>query len=405
MTEHINAKRSIESEQRSTLDEAVITLQRVFLSSEESIFFEEAIEMNATEKMKAVICYAPKDYRLEEIPTPKANREDIVVKVGACGICASDVKCYQGAARIWGDEKQPRYIKPPVVPGHEFVGEVVEIGSEAKRKHGLDVGDKAIAEQILPCWNCRFCDSGHYWMCQVHNIFGFQGGIDDGGFAEYMKYPKGSLVHKVPRELRFDIAAMIEPLACAIHAVDRADPKLNDVMVIAGMGPIGLCMLQVAKLRNPKLLIALEAKEERLSLATKLGADITINVLKDDPVLEVMNLTDNYGCDVYLEATGNPDAVVQGLRMIRKLGRFVEFSVLREPVIADWSIIGDVKELDVLGSHLGPYAYPVAIRYLNNGIVKVDEIVTHKFPLEEFHKALEYSSKTLEGAIKVLAIP
>jgi len=363
------------------------------------------MKMNVAEKMKAVVCYAPEDYRLEEIPIPKAGRGDIVVKVGACGICASDVKCYHGAPRIWGDEKQPRYAKPPMVPGHEFVGEVVEISSEAKEKYGLEVGEKAIAEQILPCWNCRFCNSGHYWMCQVHNIFGFQGGIDDGGFAEYMKYPRGSIVHKVPRELSYDVAAMIEPLACAIHAVDRADPKLDDVMVIAGMGPIGLCMLQLAKLRNPKLLIALEAKEERLSLARKLGADVAINIAKDDPVLEVMKLTDNYGCDVYLEATGNPDAVVQGLRMIRKLGRFVEFSVLREPVTADWSIIGDAKELDVLGSHLGPYSYPLAIRYLNKGIVKVDEIVTHKFPLDEFHKAFEYSSKSLDGAIKVLVIP
>jgi len=367
--------------------------------------FKEVTKIKVAEKMKAVVCYAPEDYRLEEIPIPKAGRGDIVVKVGACGICASDVKCYHGAPRIWGDEKQPRYAKPPMVPGHEFVGEVVEISSEAEEKYGLEVGEKAIAEQILPCWNCRFCNSGHYWMCQVHNIFGFQGGIDDGGFAEYMKYPKGSIVHKVPRELSYDVAAMIEPLACAIHAVERADPKLDDVMVIAGMGPIGLCMLQLAKLRNPKLLIALEAKEERLSLARKLGADVAINIAKDDPVLEVMKLTDNYGCDVYLEATGNPDAVVQGLRMIRKLGRFVEFSVLREPVTADWSIIGDAKELDVLGSHLGPYSYPLAIRYLNEGIVKVDEIVTHKFPLNEFHKAFEYSSKSLDGAIKVLVIP
>jgi threonine dehydrogenase-like Zn-dependent dehydrogenase len=362
-------------------------------------------KMVMSHRMTAVVCYAPKDYRLEEVPVPKIGRDEVLVKIGACGICASDVKCYHGAPRIWGDEKQPRFVKPPVVPGHEFIGEVTEIGPEAKAKYELDVGDKAIAEQILPCWNCRFCNTGHYWMCQVHNIFGFQGGIDDGGFAEYMKFPKGSLVHKVPAELSYDIAAMIEPLACGMHAVDRADPKLDDVMVIAGMGPIGLCMLQVAKLRHPKLLIGLDAKEERLKAASKLGADLTINVTEQDPVREVMKLTDSYGCDIYLEATGNPDAVIQGLQMIRKLGRFVEFSVLREPVLADWSIIGDVKELDILGSHLAPYTYPRAIRYLNEGTVKVDQIVTHKFPLTEFHKALEYSSKTLEGAIKVLTIP
>jgi L-iditol 2-dehydrogenase len=357
------------------------------------------------DKMTAVVCYAPKDYRLEETDVPKIGPDEVMIKVGACGICASDVKCYHGAPRIWGDEKQPRFVKPPVIPGHEFVGEVVQIGREAEAKYGLDVGDKAIAEQILPCWNCRFCNTGHYWMCQVHNIFGFQGGIDDGGFAEYMKFPRGSLVHKVPQKLSFDTAAMIEPLACGIHAVDRADPKLDDVMVIAGMGPIGLCMLQIAKLRHPKLLIALDAKVERVEAARELGADLSINVAEQDPVREVKRLTDEYGCDVYIEATGNPDAVVQGLSMIRRLGRFVEFSVLIEPVLADWSIIGDVKELDLLGSHLAPYTYPIAIKYLSEGTVKVDRIVTHKFPLKEFHKALEYSSKTLDGAIKVLTIP
>jgi len=356
-------------------------------------------------KMNAVVCHGPKDYRLEKMDIPKTGDEDMLVKVAACGICASDVKCYHGAARIWGDDKQPRYVQPPVVPGHEFVGKIVEIGSSAKVRYDLDVGDLAIAEQILPCGKCRFCRSGHYWMCQVHNIFGFQGGIDDGGFADYMKYPKESLVHKVPPELSTEIAAMIEPLACAIHAVERADPKLDDVMVIAGMGPIGLCMLQVAKLRNPKVLIALDTRQERLDIAKDLGASLTINIAEEDAISRVAELTDNYGCDVYLEATGNPEAVTTGLRMIRRLGRFVEFSVLREPVTADWSIIGDVKELDVLGSHLGPYCYPIAIQYLLSGTVKVDRIVTHRFSLEKFHEAIDCSSRTLGGAIKVLMIP
>jgi threonine dehydrogenase-like Zn-dependent dehydrogenase len=361
--------------------------------------------LDKPEKMKAIVCYAPMDYRLENVPVPKSGKDEVVVKVGACGICASDVKCYHGAARMWGDQTQPRVVKAPVIPGHEFIGTVVEIGSEAEQKFGIEVGDKAVAEQILPCWNCRFCDSGHYWMCQDNYVFGFQGGIDDGGFAEYMKYPKGSVVHKVPRELSDDIGAMIEPLACAIHAVERADPRLNDVMVIAGMGPIGLCMLQVAKLRNPRLLIALDAKEERLDIAKKLGADVAINVGKEDPVAQVMHLSDDWGCDVYLEASGNTNAVVQGLRMIRKMGRFVEFGVYGESVVADWSIIGDAKELDVLGSHLGPYRYPLAMRYLNEGVVKVNHIVTHKFPLEKFHQALEVSSKAATGSIKVLVIP
>ena len=97
-------------------------------------------------KMTAVVCHAPRDYRLEEVAVPEIRGDELLVKVGACGICASDVKCYHGAPRIWGDEKQPRFVKPPVIPGHEFIGEVVEIGPEAKAKYDLDVGDRAIAE-------------------------------------------------------------------------------------------------------------------------------------------------------------------------------------------------------------------------------------------------------------------
>jgi threonine dehydrogenase-like Zn-dependent dehydrogenase len=164
-------------------------------------------------------------------------------------------------------------------------------------------------------------------------------------------------------------------------------------------------MLQVAKMRSPGKLVALDLREERLNLAEKLGADMVVNVAKEDAVKTVKQVTGGYGCDVYIEATGHPSAVTQGLEMLRKLGRMVVFGVFKEPAIADWSIIGDRKELDVYGSHLGPYCYPLAIGYISTGKVKVDRIVTHKFPLSEFKKAFEYSEKGLDGAIKVVLVP
>jgi L-iditol 2-dehydrogenase len=355
-----------------------------------------------TKMMKAIVCYGPKDYRLEEMQLPKPGPGEVLIKVGAAGVCGSDIKCYEGSPYLWGDESP--YVKPPVVSGHEFVGEVVELGEGAEDKYGLEIGDKAVAEQIVPCWECRFCRDGHYWMCQVHDIFGFQGGIDDGGFAEYAKYPNRSIVHKVPRNMPNKRGAMVEPLACAIHAVKRARIELDDTVVIAGMGPLGLCMLQVAKLKNPRLLVALDIKPFRLSLATELGADLTIDVSKESPVKKIKELTDGYGCDVYIEATGHPSGVIQGLDMIRKLGRFVEFSVHGEPVTIDWSIIGDGKELDVLGSHLGPYCYPLAIEYLQTETVKVDGIVTHQFPLEQYEEAFKTAHHS-DDAVKVQLLP
>jgi len=360
------------------------------------------IFMALKNKMQAVVCHGPSDYRLEHVDTPKIGPGDILVEVGACGVCASDVKCYHGAPSLWGGENP--YVKPPVIPGHEFIGTVVELSPEAEET-GIKIGDKAIAEQIFPCHNCRFCKSGKYWMCERNYVFGFQGGYDDGGFAEYMKYPAGSIVHMVPKEVPDEFAVMIEPLSCAIHAVQRARIELGDVAVIAGMGPLGLCMLQVAKMRSPGKLVALDLREERLNLAEKLGADMVVNVAKEDAVKTVKQVTGGYGCDVYIEATGHSSAVTQGLEMLRKLGRMVVFGVFKEPATADWSIIGDRKELDVYGSHLGPYCYPLAIDYISTGKVKVDRIVTHKFPLSEFKKAFEYSEKGLDGAIKVVLVP
>lgn len=124
-------------------------------------------------------------------------------------------------------------------------------------------------------------------------------------------------------------------------------------------------------------------------MAKRCGANIGINPKSEDAVQKVQDLTDGYGCDVYIEATGHPAAVEQGLNMIRKLGTFVEFSVMREKVTADWTIIGDSKELNVHGAHLGPYCYPVAIRMIEQNLLPMEEIVTHRLPLADYQKGID----------------
>lgn len=354
--------------------------------------------------MKAVVAYGPHDYRVEERAVPKAGKDEIIVKVQACGVCASDIKCFKGAGMYWGDEFNPQWVKAPVIPGHEFFGEVVELGEGAREKHKVEIGDWVIAEQILPCEKCLYCKRGQYWMCEVHDMFGFQKDIADGGMAEYMKYPSNAIVHKIPKTLTVEQASMIEPLACAIHTVQRGKIELDDTVVIAGAGPLGLFMTQIAHLKTPKKLIVLDMKNNRLVLSKKYGADIVINPTEHDAVDEVLKLTDGYGCDVYIETSGHPSAVTQGLKMIRKLGRFVEFSVFGEPTTADWSVIGDRKELDVLGAHISPYTYPIAIDLLERGLVNVDDIVTHSYSLENFKDAFDLSAKGNE-AVKVILKP
>lgn len=353
--------------------------------------------------MQAVICHGPGDYRYESRPRPVAGPGEIILRIGACGICASDVKCRSGATMFWGSDSQPGWVKAPVIAGHEFFGEVVELGEGAVERTGLASGDRAIAEQILPCGQCRYCDSGHYWMCEVHNIFGFQREVADGGMAEYMRVPAGARLHRIPASLSRAEAAFIEPLACGIHAVNRADIQLDDAVVIAGAGPIGLAMVQVARLKTPKKLVVIDMIDERLQLAARFGADVTLNPGRDDVDARVRELTNNYGCDVYIEATGSPTGVRQGLGIIRKLGRFVEFSVFGKETSVDWSIIGDRKELDVRGAHLSPRTFPVAIDLMARGLVTTDGIVTHELSLAEYEEGFRLA--TAAESVKVLLIP
>ena len=341
---------------------------------------------NLPESMKALVCHGPKDYRLEIIPLPKPKAKEVLIKIIACGICASDIKCESGAKMFWGDDP---WVKTPVVPGHEFYGEVVALGEGAAEHFGVDIGDRIVSEQIVPCNQCRFCKTGKYWMCEVHNIRGFQKEVAEGGMAEYSLFNSDSIIHKVPDDMTMPEAALIEPFACSVHTVNRADVQFNDVVVLAGAGPLGLGMVQALKLKTPRLLIVIDTIDERLELSKQYGADITFNPLKQDVISEVKALTDGYGCDIYIEATGNPAAVSQGLDMVRKLGRFVEFSVFGKDVTVDWSIIGDRKELDIRGAHLGPYCYETVIDFFSRGLMTSEGVVTDEYSLDQWEEAFE----------------
>ncbi len=354
--------------------------------------------------MRAVMCHGPEDYRLEEMRVPQIGPGEVLVRVLGAGICAGDVKCYAGAPLFWGDEYRTAYCQPPVVPGHEFVGEVVALGEGAGEKYGLALGDWAISEQIVPCWECRFCRRGQYWMCDgKHDVYGFRQRTF-GAMAEYMRFPADAINHKVPKAMDPRHAVYIEPLACAIHAVQRGEIELGDVVVVSGCGPLGLGMVAAARLKSPGLLIALDLVDSRLAVAKHCGADLALNPQQVDVIAEVRKLTGGYGCDVYIEATGHGQSVVQGLHMIRRLGTFVEFSVFGEPVTVDWTIIGDTKELNIHGAHLGPYCYPLAMEMILKGQVPVDEIVTHSFSLERFDEAFRFVTGAKES-IKVMLTP
>lgn len=344
--------------------------------------------------MRAVICYGKGDYRYESVPVPEIGKGEVLLKVLSSGICAGDIKCFGGADMFWGDTDRSGYCETPVIPGHEFVGQVVALGDGSAEKYDLALGDYAVSEQIVPCGDCRFCKNGQYWMCMPHDIYGFHRNTQ-GSWAEYIKLPSKAINYKLPEDMDPRLGVFVEPLACSIHAVDRGNISLNDVVVISGCGSLGLGMVATARLKNPATLIALDLNPARLDLALECGADLVLNPAKTDVVKEIRDMTEGYGCDVYIEATGAGKSVEQGLHMIRKLGTFVEFSVFKDPVTIDWTIIGDSKELDILGAHCSPNTYPVAIRMLQQGLLPMDKILSHTLPLKDFRKAMELAADGL----------
>ncbi|WP_163578266.1 MDR/zinc-dependent alcohol dehydrogenase-like family protein [Halomonas faecis] len=357
-------------------------------------------DVTIPDTMDAIVAYAPGDYRLEQVAVPEIGEKEILIKVEACGICAGDLKAFEGAPSFWGDAEQPAYIKAPMIPGHEFIGHVVKMGPGAQ---GFEVGDRIISEQIVPCWDCRFCNRGQYWMCERHDVYGFQHNVN-GGMAEYMKFPAEAVNHRLPDDLPMEKAVLAEPYACSMHAVKRAQIELGDVVVLSGAGTLGLGMIGPIKKSGPAKLVVLDLNPERLKLAKRFGADVALNPAEDDVVSIVKEMTGGYGCDIYIEATGAPKSVEQGLSMLRKLGRFVEFSVFKEPVTVDWSIISDRKELDVLGAHLGPYCYPLVIEGIESGDCPTQGVVTHTLPLARFHDGIELMRHDKQ-ALKVVLIP
>ena len=356
--------------------------------------------MNYPETMKALVAHGAGEYALETVPVPKLKYGEMLVRVEACGICAGDVKASHNIARFWGGDGMPGYCEPPFIPGHEFIGEIVEMGDGVEGD--FRIGDRVVSEQIVPCGTCRYCKAGKYWLCDPHDVYGFKNHLP-GGMAEYAVLPKRSINYRIPKELPTEKAVLIEPYACSLHGVEQGRIQVDDVVVLAGAGTLGLGMIGAIKQRNPKKLIVLDMNDHRLEMAKRFGADLTLNPGREDAIQRVLEETEGYGCDVYLEVTGHPSSVGQGLEMICKGGRFVEFSVMSGMSTVDWSIIGDAKEIVIYGSQLSPYCYSRTIDGIVSGRLPTQGVVSHVFPLESWAEA--FAIADAGKGIKVILKP
>jgi L-iditol 2-dehydrogenase len=318
---------------------------------------------------------------LEEVEVPKIEDRELLVKVRVCGVCGTDVKTVLRGHPL---------IKPPAVLGHEISGEVVKIGKDVT---GHRVGERVVVAPYAPDNTCYYCIRGQYTLCT---------GLYDekpvpGGFAEFIKVPpnivrKGTL--EIPKDVSFEEAALTEPLACCLHGIEECHVSVGDVVAIVGDGPIGLMHLQLARVKGAAKVILSGQLEERLRLASELGADVTVNETVEDPVKKVLEETENRGADAVIVAVGSITAAEQGLKLARKggvvnlFGGFPGQSELKlDPNLIHYS---EVTVTGTFGfSHI---TFALALQLIRARRVNVNKLITHRFKLDDILKAIDVSA-------------
>jgi len=240
--------------------------------------------------MNALKLYAPGDIRFETVPLPRIKDDEVLVNVKACGVCGSDIPrlLTHGAHRA------------ELIPGHEFSGVVVAVGKDVDN---VAPGRRVTAAPLIPCMKCQWCDKGHYSLCENYDYLGSR---SDGAMAEYVRVPKANLL-PLPDSVAFEAAAMVDPAANAVHALDKAEIAPDSAVAIFGVGPIGLFAIQLAKHLGAKIVIGVDVNEEKLALAKTAGCDAVINSLKQDPAQAIREIVPG-GANVILDASGAPIA-------------------------------------------------------------------------------------------------
>lgn len=332
----------------------------------------------------------PGNFGLMEIETPTPGPDQVRIKVKRAGICQTDnVYVNEGGFAL----------KPPVVLGHEVSGIVDMVGKDVT---GFKVGDRVLSQTTYHvCGHCRFCKRGEFNHCPERRGIG---SAANGAFAEYVVVWQGSVM-PLPDDMTFDQGASIEPLSCGVHALtERTQCGVNDVVVILGPGPIGLYAAQVAKAQGSYVIVAgLTQDEPRMELALKLGIDRAVNIQKEDLGKICKELTEGYGADLVVEATGSSKAVDLAMNVVARRGTFVPMGVFNHTIDIDFHNVKK-KELTVQGSHAQiPTSWEKAIRLVRMGKVNVDAIISHVFPMSDWEQAFEVV-KNRQG-LKVMLDP
>jgi L-iditol 2-dehydrogenase len=343
--------------------------------------------------MRAARFYAPGDLRVEEIDVPKIGAGELLIRNHVTLTCGTDLKMFLRGHRL---------AIPPLVIGHEFAGTVEKVGDgvEAFRE-----GMRVVAANSAPCVSCYFCRIGKPNLCDRLDevLVGFS---SPGAYAEFVRLPSRIVkqnTYEIPKDLPFEVAAFVEPLACVVHGIELSNIRRDDIVFVLGAGPIGLMHMQLARVRGAGKVVVADTSPERLRRATQLGADQAIT--SSDLVGQVKALTGDRGADVTIEAVGKPETWETAIRATRKGGTTVLFGGCPAGTTAsiDTGLV-HYGELTLRGVfHHTPSDVRNALELISTGQVKVAPLITHRMGLAEVEAALRLMQNGT--AIKVAITP
>lgn len=343
--------------------------------------------------MKALVLENYHQLVYRDVPEPQVGAQEVLVQVKACGICGSDVHGLDGSTG--------RRL-PPLIMGHEAAGVVAAVGSQVQ---GWRVGERVTFDSTIYCGECFYCRRGQVNLCTQRRVLGVSCGDyrQDGALAEYVAVP-ARILYRLPEEVSFPQAAMVEPLAIALHAVSLPPVSLNDTAVVAGAGMIGLLVVQALRLAGCGTIVAIDLDEQRLALAAKLGADLGLNPNEVDAPGEVLALTGGLGADLAFEVVGVTATLQTAIACLRKGGALGLVGNLAAEVAMPLQTVV-TRQLTLYGSCASSGEYPAALAMLARGAVRVEPLISAAAPLSEGAAWFERLYRREPGLMKVILQP
>jgi L-iditol 2-dehydrogenase len=338
--------------------------------------------------MRAIVVERPGQAHVAELTVPIPRPEEVLVRVAAAGICGSDVEVMHGS-------RPAPFVRYPVVPGHEWAGTVVRVGSEVR---GIAAGDAVVAEGFRSCGVCERCQEGRTNLCSTE--YAETGFTHQGAFAEFIAVP-ARLIHRLPQHSDLEAAAVLEPAACVAGGLLEADLRPGQRIAVVGAGTLGLVAVAILSLTSPSRLALVGSRKARLELARRLGCDETWDIHTGDPP---GSMAGNF--DLVFEAANRPEAASTALSLARRGGTVILEGISgssRPALTADVITTKHLRVQGIFGASSAAWRW--AVELFGSGRLPLADLVSHRFPLERFETAFDTLQDSKSDAVKVEFVP